>query len=162
MKEQALRNVRILTTMVCLLDLAMLRWHSFIPGLTISALVLMLLEHRRVGQTFRLLESASQDSRFSGSRCSCLLTGSACNVNLALITPPPPMIFSFFGVVKIPTSIINSSRPSGRGDSTSSFILLAFCLHLLSFCLRLLTIDICFFVLNQFWGLNVGAVKSTV
>ncbi|CAK9054720.1 unnamed protein product [Durusdinium trenchii] len=47
MKEQALRNVRILTTMVCLLDLAMLRWHSFIPGLTISALVLMLLEHRR-------------------------------------------------------------------------------------------------------------------
>ncbi|CAK9055087.1 unnamed protein product [Durusdinium trenchii] len=62
MKEQALRNVRILTTMVCLLDLAMLRWHSFIPGLTISALVLMLLEHRRVGQTFRLLESASQEA----------------------------------------------------------------------------------------------------
>ena len=42
---------------------AMLRWHSFIPALAISSLLLMLLEHQRIRRIYQLLEGAnsSQD-----------------------------------------------------------------------------------------------------
>lgn len=56
---KALRNGRLLKMMICIVHIAMLRWHSFVPALAVSSLLLMLLEHQRVRRITQLLETAN-------------------------------------------------------------------------------------------------------
>eukprot|EP00435_Cladocopium_sp_Y103_P036210 s922_g9.t1 len=59
--SMALRNGRLLKMMICIVHIAMLRWHSFVPALAVSSLLLMLLEHQRVRRITQLLDSANND-----------------------------------------------------------------------------------------------------
>lgn len=56
---KALRNGRLLKMMICIVHIAMRRWHSFVPALAVSSLLLMLLEHQRVRRITQLLERAN-------------------------------------------------------------------------------------------------------